>query len=88
VLKGDKKVMKQMGEYCKQDVRTLDAVFEKLKGFSEKIPNYNLFSTKQVCPGCGTQKTKSLGRITTDKMIYRRKICLSCGKTFKGEKIC
>ncbi len=42
VYQGDKKAMKDMAEYCEQDVIATEAVFQKVKHLAENLPNKNL----------------------------------------------
>lgn len=77
-----------MADYCKQDVEVLHQVFEKLKCFTNRIPNYNLFREdgRQVCPTCGeATRQKSMGWKHTSTMSYRRRQCGHCGSTYRTD---
>ena len=54
----DEKAMREMTEYCKQDVNLLRKVFKKLRPFINNMPNYNTErETKDyVCPMCGSTR--------------------------------
>ncbi len=80
VAERDVKAQKKMAEYCKQDVRALEAVFKKLKPFISEMPNYNLFDPglKNICPNCGSTRLNSEGTRTTSTRTYRRYICRDC----------
>lgn len=81
VYSRQKKAMKLMSEYCKQDVITLEAIFERLKPLSKDIPNYNLFRRDgaHCCPNCGGFGIRSLGYKYTATTKKKRYICLTCG---------
>lgn len=85
VLAGDAKAKKKMVEYCKQDVRVLEQVFNELRPYakSSEIPNYNLFddSIENKCPNCGSHKVQKHGfRANATKRVQRYR-CLDCGST-------
>ncbi len=87
VCDGDKKAMKKMSVYCRQDVKTTEALFKKLIPFAKDMPNFNLFRNDgaECCPRCGSFSFKSDGIRTTTSSIYRRLFCLDCGTRFRGE---
>jgi DNA polymerase elongation subunit (family B) len=74
---------KKMTEYCKQDVRALEAVYLKLLPFTRCVPNYNLFTTeeKPICHNCGSLRIGSQGWVATKTMRYRRYRCRDCHST-------
>ena len=76
----DPRAMKTMSDYCKQDVVTLEALFNELRPLLSSLPNYNLFSPykEKVCPSCGSSRLKSYGRRYTKTKVYRRYQCLDC----------
>lgn len=80
VYKGDKKAMKEMAEYCEQDVITTEAVFKYLRQFSSNLPNINLIrGTTHSCPGCGSKNVQKNGKRVTKTAINQRYRCLDCG---------
>lgn len=87
VQRGCAKAAKKMAEYCIQDVEVLHEVFEALRCFTAKIPNYNLFSDgKQVCPSCGeATRQKSKGWAYTATKAYQRRQCGHCGSTYRTD---
>lgn len=80
VAERDVKAQKKMAEYCKQDVRALEAVFKKLKPLIADIPNYNLFTPghRNLCPNCGSTRLDSNGTRVTATRTYKRYICRDC----------
>lgn len=85
VFNGDKKAKKTMVEYCKQDVRVLEQVFNELRPFtkSTEIPNYNLFddNIENKCSNCGSYHVEKHGFRTTATRKIQRYRCLDCGTT-------
>lgn len=81
VYNGDKKAMKKMSDYCKQDVVLTEKVFIPLRPFATNIPNHNLWKGEdkdRVCPSCGSTRLKSYGWRHTKATSYRRLRCLDC----------
>lgn len=75
-----------MEKYCKQDVVTLEALFDEPKPFTNQIPNHNLWLDKdreehpeKVCHNCGSEELRSNGWRHTITMSYRRYVCKDCG---------
>jgi hypothetical protein len=88
VHRGCPKAKKLMVDYCKQDVVALEEVFLKLRQYAKasELPNYRLFTDKEVCPSCGSSKTQKHGvRHTSSKLVQRYR-CLDCGATHSGTK--
>lgn len=85
-----KTAMKTMTAYCKQDVRVLEEVFLKLRAFSNLIPNYNLFTGKElkdsfVCPNCGSENVHKNGTRPSKTKLYQRYICTDCATSFRTD---
>lgn len=83
------KTRKIMDKYCKQDVDTLEEVYDKLKQYSNHVPNHNLFSnTKTSCPSCGSDHVHKHGFKVTKTGKKQRYQCQECGtistKPLKG----
>lgn len=84
---GDKKAIKEMVEYNKQDVRLLERVFLKLRPY---IPNHisrELWGLSG-CPRCGSTKIQSRGVSRAITKVYQRFQCQGCGgwhRKLKGE---
>jgi predicted RNA-binding Zn-ribbon protein involved in translation (DUF1610 family) len=86
VLRCNKKAMKEMSDYCKQDVRTLDAVWNELRCFSKKVPNFSVYADgRLVCPNCGEERYRALGNYSTATALFKRYICMACGRTFRTD---
>ncbi len=80
VSKREKKALKEMSDYCVQDVVVLEKIFKKLRPFMNEMPNYNIFSTGRIpiCPKCGSTRIYSNGTRPTKTRTYRRYICRDC----------
>jgi DNA-directed RNA polymerase subunit RPC12/RpoP len=75
-LKGDKKAIKMMLDYCKQDVVLLDRLYAKELPYISNHPNV---STGYNCPKCGSNNIQYRGYRKTNTSTFRRIQCQSCG---------
>jgi DNA polymerase elongation subunit (family B) len=76
----DQKAMNTMAKYCKQDVKTTEEVFRKLRPFVKEMPNSNLWTMEKVnCPTCGSLALQKNGLRTTKTKIMQRFKCDECG---------
>lgn len=77
----EKKALKVMEEYCKQDVAVLEKIFLKLRPMITSLPNYNLFNPakEMVCPNCGSTRLTGNGYRITRTRRYKRVRCQDCG---------
>lgn len=83
VLKGDKKAIKIMVEYNKEDVILLEKVFNKLKPYIPNHLNRELFGGTG-CPRCGSTKVQSRGVHRAISRVYQRFQCQSCSGWFRS----
>lgn len=86
LLSKDPQAMKKIGKYCKGDVQTLMAVYDRLKGYDKPAINNQIFN-KEVCPHCNTEDCIKQGYLFTHVGRYQRYSCKGCGHYFKGEKL-
>ena len=89
-MKGDKKALKEMEEYCAQDIVLLHKLYNELSVWHTGNPNYNLYNgTTHNCtnPLCGSPRTIRRGPAYTKVGIYQRWQCKDCGAWSQGEKI-
>lgn len=75
-MAGDKRAIHEMGEYCKQDVQTLEQVYLRLRPYDDAHPHGNAPKRECVCGGV----LHSRGLFYTQKQIHRRLRCRSCGR--------
>ena len=76
-LAGNLKAWKEMEEYNKMDVIVLEAVYEKLMPWYNKI-NFSTFAQGLLCQCGGTEFTK-YGHMFTNGGKYQRMRCRKCG---------
>ena len=89
-MKGDKKALKTMEEYCGQDVNLQYKVYQELRAWHTGHPNSNLYNNTQYnCPVCGSDKTIKRGFNFTRVGKYQRYQCKNrgCGAWSQGEKV-
>jgi hypothetical protein len=78
-FQGDKKALKEMLEYNKQDVHLLEEVYNELLPYMKKHPNYNvIMDTKDKCPRCGHSHLTKRGFSYTVSGKKQRLQCDSC----------
>ena len=82
VYRGDTLAMREMSEYCKQDVVATEALAEAFKPFIKNWPNRNLFDKKgHSCPACGSDNMqKNGGRAALSGWVQRFR-CMDCGSS-------
>lgn len=87
-MKGDKKSLKTMEEYCGQDVELLYKVYMKLRPWHTGHPNTKLYEgSTHCCPVCNSTKTQKRGFNYTRVGVYQRYQCRACGAWSQGEKV-
>lgn len=87
VLQGDRKAIKEMVEYNKQDVLLLERVFEKLQPFIPDHINRQLFAPGTTgCPRCGSLKVQSRGVHRALTSTYQRFQCQTCAGWYRDRK--
>lgn len=81
-LKGDVSALKQMDEYCGNDVQILEELYLKLRPYIHSHPNLGTYieSDKRLCSNCGSKNIKWNGKFYhTPAGKYRTFRCGSCG---------
>lgn len=82
VLKGDKKAVKSMTEYCKQDVQVLEDVYLKLRPYIKNHPHFGVLNggdRQYTCPKCGSEDlTEGKIRFTAAGVKKIQKQCKGC----------
>jgi uncharacterized protein YprB with RNaseH-like and TPR domain len=82
VLNNDKKALKEMIEYCKQDVNILEQVYEILSQYVPHKTHHGILLGNEVhsCPGCGKSDMKySKTRISALGTPRIQLQCQDCG---------
>jgi len=83
VLKKDKKALKQMVDYCKNDVGILEKVYNEIANYVPHKVHYGVAQTddKCSCPECGSTDMRfSQKRYTATGMARIQLQCNSCHK--------
>jgi len=75
-MAGSKTAIEEMGEYCKQDVRTTEGVYLRIRPYDQAHPR--LHGPIEKCRHCGGKMEYSGYRVTLQKR-YRRTRCSECG---------
>jgi hypothetical protein len=82
---GDVAALRDMLEYCEQDVVVLEAVFHKLLPYAKSLPR--LIDAGQygqrVCPSCGSSELQPDGVYRTNANTYAKFRCV-CGRSCRS----
>ena len=80
-LSGDDEAWFLVEEYNRNDVKILKPLYETVKGWITKHPNWGHYieSDDLVCPTCGGEHLSPRGYRYTKTKAYRRYVCNSCG---------
>lgn len=80
-LNNDKKSLKYMVEYCKNDVTELEKVYDRLHKYIK--PKTSIAQYRCDCPNCGSEKTKiQKSRVSAAGVRLKQIQCQDCGKYF------
>lgn len=82
-MAGSKRAIKAMSEYCKQDVRTTELVYLRIRPYDTAHPR--LFSPTQRCKKCNGKMEYSGYRVTLNNRYHRIR-CMQCGSYDKDNK--
>lgn len=85
-MEKDPEAWEIMEEYNKQDVRILEAVYQRLLPWIPNHPNHGLYSDLMVCPSCGSDSLTRRGYSFTSAGKYQRYQCNACGSWCKDRK--
>ncbi len=85
---GDMDAMEEMQKYCDQDVKLLEDVYLKMRGWIKPAPNLGLFANDNeiVCPSCGSDDLSANGEYHTTVSTYQNYTCNNCGSHSRGRK--
>jgi len=81
-LKGNRKALEHMFEYCGQDVAILEDLYLKLRPWVKSHPNIGLYmsGTGSNCPNCGSEKVEYHSKpYYTPTGQYQSFRCQDCG---------
>lgn len=77
-MDGDMKAWKEMEQYCVQDVKVLEAVYNKLRAWDKKHPKIH-FDDKPMCNVCGNEELLYVQDAHTAASTFEVYQCSSCG---------
>jgi DNA polymerase elongation subunit (family B) len=82
----DMDALKQISDYCVQDIKTQYAMTQKLIPLARNLPNCNLLTGSPVyqCPACGSREIRRAGDHHTKINTYPRYRCVGCGHWSRG----
>ncbi len=89
---GDKKALKKMFEYNKNDVRVLEEVYVKLRPWIKDHPNLALFHDvtenegKPICRTCVSPNLTGIGEYMTSVNTYDSYRCNDCGAIHRARR--
>ena len=82
-MAGDATAIRAMAKYCKQDVRTLEQIYLRLRAYDN--PHPRLVVDRTVCGLCGGRiQFHGVAFVGTNR--YRRFQCVQCGKWDRERK--
>lgn len=91
LTEGDEKETRKVTKYCKQDVLSLDGVFQQIKPYIRRYPTLRKYKDGiKCCDGCASKRLQNKGSYFCGSLYYRVK-CMECGMEhkckgpFKGE---
>lgn len=76
--------LKEIADYCLDDVIALEELYEKLLSFIDLPVHFGVLEAKNKhgsCPSCGEEKLTGHGTRATKAGIKIRLLCTSCGST-------
>lgn len=83
VLKKCKTSLRKMVAYCKQDVKLLEDIFERMNPYLPAKTHYGVKygGLKRDCPECGSENVKvSMTRVSASGVKKHDMVCKDCGK--------
>lgn len=87
-MAGDTKAINYVVEHCRQDILSLEWVYNKLKAFWPHHPTMISWEEKgRLCPLCAKQSGVKRGTRRCASRIFARINCKNCGRWWKGEEI-
>jgi DNA polymerase elongation subunit (family B) len=89
-LVGDKKALKTMVDYCKQDVQVSEDVYLKLRPYYTTHPNLSTVDDnhngKCKCPKCHSENLHKRGTSHTNAGVFQRYKCTDCNGWSRGRE--
>jgi len=89
VAHGDREAIQYCEKYCRQDIRTLEGVYLKLRPYITNHPNCSVMLSgvhHETCPKCGSGNFKRNGYKYSQGGKYQAYQCGECYGFFQGKK--
>lgn len=83
----DRKALKEMGEYCDNDVIILDKLWKRIYPYVNHKINMSVYTGSDVCPECGDKEYSKWGTRMTRAGTYQRFRCNKCCHVFSDKKM-
>lgn len=82
------KAWRDMERYCKQDVRILEPLDDRIRPWARSAPNLGLFNPEggDLCPRCGKDDKVRQGFAYTNVSAFQQYQCKACGHWFRSGK--
>lgn len=83
---GDTKALREMAEYCDQDVVLLEHVFHAMVPYAKTLPRLVDAAEwrEELCPYCGSKDRTKSGIYRTKVNNYQKWRCGGCRREFRG----
>lgn len=76
-MQGDMKAVREMAEYCKQDVRSTEALYLRILPYDNAHPRI-WWQAEHSCRKCGSKQVQKRGPAIKDGKRMQRAQCMSC----------
>ncbi len=88
-MDGNSESWKEMEEYNKGDIWTLQEVYDTMKPWIRNHPNLGLYVSDEspVCRNCGESHLQKRGFARTEAGVYQRYQCQPCGAWVRGKTL-
>lgn len=83
-MKQNQEAFREMELYNKQDVRTTEDVYDRLKKWDHSI-NFAVYNNGEHVCSCGSHELVKKGITANNSGIFQRYKCKSCSKPFKSK---
>ena len=84
-MTGDQRSWRMMRRYNAQDVRLLEAVYNKVKSWS-RHPDVRQFTNRTGCPTCQSKRVQCRGFNVSKSQKTQKMQCQDCGQWYSGRK--
>ncbi len=87
VFQNNRESLKDMMEYCDQDVLILDKLYKRIWPYIKHKINIGIFNdVKNICPKCGSKHRRNKGYRYTSVGKYQDWLCKNCNHRYRDGK--